>query len=120
VSHYILVVDDDDTLRESLCDALEFEGYRVVCVEHGQAALDHMKMTDRPCLILLDLMMPVMDGKTFREKMLKDPDLAHIPVVLITAAGPTAASSVSVTGVLHKPLRIGKVVDVVKEHCPGA
>ncbi len=119
MSHYILVIDDDNELREALCDALELEGYGVVCVEHGAAALHHLQSSgEPPCLILLDLMMPVMDGRTFRETLLKQPDLAAIPVVLITAAGPQAAASVTATRVLHKPLRINSVIDVVKEHCP--
>jgi CheY-like chemotaxis protein len=120
VSDHILIVDDDAILRESLRDALEFEGYHVVSVEHGAAALHYLKSATRPCLILLDLMMPVMDGRTFREAMLKDPALADIPVVLITAAGAQMAAGVSATGVLQKPLRVGTVVDVVKEHCAGA
>jgi CheY-like chemotaxis protein len=120
VSHYILVIDDDHELRQALCDALELEGYGVVCFEHGAAALRHLQSADPPCLILLDLMMPVMDGRTFREALLKTPQLATIPVVLITAAGPQAAASVTAIKVLHKPLRINTVIDVVKEHCPDA
>jgi CheY-like chemotaxis protein len=120
MSHYILVVDDDLEVRETLCDALELEGYEVVGVEHGQAALRHLKSAGPPCLILLDLMMPVMDGQAFREALLGDPDLAPIPVVLITAAGAQRASSVSAAGTLHKPLRMDSVVDVVKVHCPDA
>jgi CheY-like chemotaxis protein len=119
-SHYILVVDDDHALREALSDSLRLEGYDVVEAEHGEAALRHLRSSDPPCLILLDLMMPVMDGKTLRETMLKEPALANIPVVLITAAGPQVAASVRAKDVLHKPLRMGHVVDVVKEHCPEA
>jgi len=121
VAHYILVIDDDNELREALCDALEVEGYQVVCVEHGAAALDHLQSTQQPpCVILLDLMMPVMDGRAFREALLERPELAGIPVVLITAAGPKAAASVSATTILHKPLRINNVIDVVREHCPDS
>jgi CheY-like chemotaxis protein len=120
VSHYILVVEDDRSLRESLSDALELEGYRVVCAEHGRAALDHLAKAELPCLILLDLMMPVMDGRTFRAEMLKDQTLATVPVVLITAGGAQAAAKVAADQVLHKPLRMDTVVNVVKEHCPDA
>jgi CheY-like chemotaxis protein len=119
LSDHILIVDDDATLRESLRDALEFEGYTVASVEHGAAALQYLKSAGRPCLILLDLMMPVMDGKTFREAMLRDPALASIPVVLITAAGLQMAAGVAVAGVLQKPLRVGTVVALVKQHCAG-
>jgi CheY-like chemotaxis protein len=120
VAHYILVVDDDHALRESICEALQLEGYDTVCVEHGEAALRHLEKAEPPCLILLDLMMPVMDGPTFRQRILSRPTLAGIPVVVLTAGGAQMAAAVPATEVLLKPLRIGKVLDVVKEHCPEA
>jgi CheY-like chemotaxis protein len=118
VSGHILVVEDDRDLRDSLCDALRLEGYEVVCVEDGEAALQHLRSTTSTCLILLDLMMPVMDGWSFREAMLKDPTLAAIPVVVMTAAGAQAARSVPAHRVLHKPLHMDTVVKVVQTHCP--
>ncbi len=69
---YILVVEDDKDLRDSLCEALELEGYAAVSAENGQAALRHLATGAQPCMILLDLMMPVMDGWTFRQELLKD------------------------------------------------
>jgi CheY-like chemotaxis protein len=118
-SSFILVVDDDFDVREALCEALEYEGYQVHGVEHGRAALDYIKQRNaNPCLILLDLMMPVMDGMAFREEQLKDPAIASIPVVLITAAGTHAASRVLADGVLHKPLRIESVIQAIETHCP--
>jgi CheY-like chemotaxis protein len=120
LAHYILVVDDDHALRESICEALEMEGYDTVCVEHGEAAMRHLEKAEPPCLILLDLMMPVMDGQTFRQLMLSRPSLAGIPVVVLTAGGRQMAASVPATDVLLKPLRIGTVIDVVKVHCPEA
>jgi CheY-like chemotaxis protein len=119
MSEHILLVEDDQDVRESLSDALELEGYRVVCAEHGAAALRHLGTGARPCLILLDLMMPVMDGQTFRQAMLKDAAMATIPVVLITAAGVPTAASVPADHVLHKPLKMDAVVDVVEHHCRG-
>jgi CheY-like chemotaxis protein len=115
---HILVVEDDKDLRDSLCEALELEGYQVVCVENGQAALRYLATGSRPCLILLDLMMPVMDGWTFRKELLKDPSLAAIPVIVMTAATPTRAGAIAAQVILHKPLHMGRVVDVVQEHCP--
>jgi CheY-like chemotaxis protein len=119
MSDHILVVEDDKDLRDTLCEALALEGYAVTGVEHGEAALRHLKSGARPCLILLDLMMPVMDGWTFRQTMLNDPALAAIPVILITAAGQQRADLVDADRVLHKPLFMDTVVDVVREHCPG-
>jgi CheY-like chemotaxis protein len=118
LSGSILVVEDDRELRDSLCDALLLEGYQVVCVEDGQAALRHLRSSAPPCLILLDLMMPVMDGWAFREEMLQDPALADIPVVVMTAAGNTLAEKVPARRVLHKPLHMDTVVEVVQRHCP--
>jgi CheY-like chemotaxis protein len=120
----ILLVDDDRDLREVLCEALELEGYAVTCREHGEAALQYLRAQPptggAPCLILLDLMMPVMDGKTFREELLKDPQLGGIPVVLLTAGGQQLASTVKADKVLHKPLRMDALLNVVKEYCTPA
>src|SRR4051812_17075886 len=91
---HVLVVDDDRPLREALSDGLALEGYEVVSVADGQAALDHLSRGERPCLILLDLMMPIMDGKTFRRAMLDDLTLPEIPVVVITAGGLQGAQDV--------------------------
>jgi CheY-like chemotaxis protein len=118
VAEHILIVEDDKDLRDSLRDALELEGYAVVGVEHGAAALQHLGTGARPCVILLDLMMPVMDGWTFRTEILKDQTLAAIPVVVMTAAGPARSGTVPSAAVLHKPLRIDTVIEVVQEHCP--
>lgn len=115
---YILVVEDDKDLRDILCDALTLEGYDVVCVEHGAAALDHLRGGERPCLILLDLMMPVMDGLTFRQEILKDPATAAIPVIVMTAGGPERVPAAATDPVLHKPLEMGTLVDAVQAHCP--
>ena len=114
---HILVVEDDQGLREGLCDALELEGYAAVCVPNGDAALRHLATGARPCVILLDLMMPVMDGWAFRTRLLNDPALASIPVVVMTAATPLRAALVTAQAILYKPLDMGRVVDVVQQHC---
>ena len=116
---HILVVEDDKDLRESLCEALELEGYTAVGVENGRAALAHLATGARPCVILLDLMMPIMDGWTFRQEMVKDMSLAAIPVIVMTAATPARARAVAAEMILYKPLHMGKVVGVVQAHCPA-
>ena len=116
-SDYILVVEDDRDLREILGESLELEGYDVVSAEHGQAALQKLETGPRPCLILLDLMMPVMDGWTFRERILEDASLASIPVVVMTAAGPDSTKTIRSDAILHKPLDMAAVVDALHEHC---
>ena len=84
VARRVLVVDDDDIIRGSLTDALVDEGYELRGAAHGQEAL--AVLTDwRPDVILLDLMMPVMDGWTFRAEQQKHPEHAEIPVIILSA-----------------------------------
>lgn len=113
----VLVVDDDDAIRESLVDILTDEGHPAFGVANGQQALEYLRKEHRPCVILLDLMMPIMDGASFRANQLKDPQLSGIPVAVITAAGPRAASGVPAEAVLAKPLRVESVLDVVSRFC---
>src|SRR5262245_54448858 len=107
---FILIVDDDEAIRESLCDILSDEGRPAVAVANGEQALDFLRTEPRPCVILLDLMMPVMDGATFRARQLEDPTLSTIPVAIITAAGANASAGVVADVVLIKPLRIDSVL----------
>jgi CheY-like chemotaxis protein len=115
---HILVVEDDKDLRDSLCEALELEGYSTVGAENGQAALNYLGTGARPCVILLDLMMPVMDGWTFRREMMKTESLAAIPVIVMTAATPARTAAIDAQVILYKPLHMSKVVGTVQEHCP--
>jgi CheY-like chemotaxis protein len=122
MSPYVLVVEDDNDLRETLVDALSLEGFSAQGAEHGEAALRHLRSgAVPPCLILLDLMMPVMDGWTFRQRMLADPQLAQIPVVVMTAVGRQGLPSPPAQRILHKPLHMDRLVQVVQDHCgnPG-
>jgi len=82
---HILIVEDDKDLRETLREALELEGYAAVSVENGRAALRHLANGAKPCLILLDLMMPVMDGYGFLAQRRLDPALLSIPLAIVTA-----------------------------------
>src|SRR6185295_11285273 len=83
----VFVVDDDDDIRETLYGLLDDEGYEVAAFPTGREAFEALTGGARPRVILLDLMMPVMDGAEFRRAQLADPALAEIPVILITAAG---------------------------------
>jgi CheY-like chemotaxis protein len=84
----ILVVDDDDNVRETLVDALAFEGFTVESARNGEEGLawlqDHGEMR---CLVVLDLMMPVMNGRVFLDQKANDPALAPVPVIVLTAGG---------------------------------
>lgn len=81
----ILIVDDDAGIVDALRDALEDEGYATAVAHDGHAALAYLRSHARPCLILLDWMMPGCDGATFRTLQLADASIAGIPVVLLTA-----------------------------------
>jgi CheY-like chemotaxis protein len=116
-SPLILVVDDDTAIRDSLSDLLQDEGYEVAAVENGQEALEYLRRQQAPCLILLDLMMPVMDGFEFIGEQQADPALASIPVVVITAAGEAKAKSVQASQVLPKPLRADQLMSAVRKFC---
>jgi CheY-like chemotaxis protein len=88
----VLIVEDDDAVVEGTCDLLEAEGYYVVRARDGHDALDQLRRGLRPCVILLDLMMPRMNGWEFRQEQLRDDDLRDIPVVVITAGNFSEAS----------------------------
>ncbi len=83
----ILLIEDEAAIREVSEAVLEAEGYRVVSTCNGADALDVLRAGLRPCMIILDLMMPVMDGWEFRTVQLDDPELLKIPTVVYTAVG---------------------------------
>jgi len=114
----ILVVEDDESIRESTKDLLEIEGYVVECVKNGDEGLRALRNTESlPDLILLDLMMPVMDGFQFRKVQRQDPNLAAIPVVVLTAAGSSDEKELGAQGYLRKPMEIDAVLEIVKQCC---
>ncbi len=102
----VLVVDDDPDILEAICDILAAEGYRVARARHGGEALDRV-VAERPAIILLDLMMPVMDGIAFAHE-LRGRGLADgVPIVVISADGnPQKAALVGAQGYLAKPFDI--------------
>lgn len=116
----VFIVEDDPDLCSVQSDILESEGYTVEIALNGSEALEHLRSTSRrPCLILLDLMMPVMNGWQFRSEQLRDPALAGIPVV-ITSADTNIhdkAASIHAAGYLQKPLRLEDLLDTVGRFC---
>lgn len=113
--HHILVVDDDLPTREALALFLGAEGYRVTTADDGCDALEQLRHGSHPDLILLDLMMPVMDGWHFRNEQLADPWLSDIPVIVCSASGQASryADSLRASAYLDKPLEPAKLADVV-------
>jgi CheY-like chemotaxis protein len=118
----VLVVDDDFDLRSLLIDILEQEGYRAVPAVNGAEALELLRNGLRPALILLDMMMPVMDGWTFRAEQREDPTLADIPVVVFSAYTDVEATAeqLGAAAGLAKPLRLEELLGVIAQHAGPA
>jgi CheY-like chemotaxis protein len=117
----ILLVEDDIDIRIDLADLLRTEGYEVETAANGQEALDWLRdHRDQVGLILLDLMMPVMNGWDFRARQLEEPELTSIPVVLLSGAGDVArhALALKTAGYLIKPLRLDSLLRVVSRLVP--
>lgn len=117
----VLIVDDDPDIREVLSDLLTTEGFSVASASNGERALTWLKTSGRPNVILLDLMMPVMNGKTFRHEQLQDADIAHVPVVVMSASENLLGLNGEFDGLprLPKPLEVDDLLDVVGRHCAG-
>jgi len=119
----VLVVDDDDGIREILVEILEERGCHAVAAANGEQAIEVLESQSsghRTCVILLDLMMPVMDGPTFRSEQLKRATLASIPVVIISAfqdAATVYAPTMKAAETLIKPLQIRDIMRVAKQFC---
>jgi CheY-like chemotaxis protein len=110
----ILVIDDDNTIRELIGEVLQIEGYRVETAENGQQALAKVGTT-RPDAILLDLMMPVMDGWTFLQECKTDPQCGGRPVAVMSAYQvPQNAGALGVKSVLPKPFDVDALLDTVE------
>lgn len=115
----ILTVDDDESIRQAVSDMLEMEGFESVWAKNGQVALDYLKKipdSELPDLVLLDYMMPVMNGKDFFLQKKSDPRISDIPVVMMTANGNlvNVMENVETTGYMSKPMDYETVVKMVK------
>ena len=115
----ILLVDDDPDLRESLQLVLEQQGYEVILARDGADALAQLRIDPLPRVVLLDLMMPGMNGAEFRQLQLEDPRLRPIPVVLLTGAGALAMGAAVIQGalVLRKPFDFDRLFAVLDGFC---
>jgi len=112
----VLIVDDDEDVQQTLRMTLTDEGYEVLCAHNGAEALAIIERLPRPCLILLDLIMPVMNGWEFRARQSSDPRLAHFPVVVMTATKTLEAAAIDAADLLHKPLELPELLAVVRRH----
>ena len=114
----VLVVEDDSEQRETLCAMLDFEGFGHTEAANGREALDYLAKSGAPCVVLLDLEMPVMNGWEFRTEQLADDRLSRIPVVVVTANDAGVRDRFpGVAGFLWKPLRFEKLAAVLDRLC---
>jgi CheY-like chemotaxis protein len=115
----VLIVDDDQSIRETLELALELENCRTAQAPDGRAALEWLHHHEPPCLILLDLMMPVMNGWQVIDELQEDERLSEIPVVVISAFGRDLGTATQFP-VLRKPIELDTLLDAVKSYsCSG-
>ena len=119
-SHRVLVVDDDEPLRETVKELLEMEGFEVSVAQNGRDALDSIATLGWPCFVLLDLMMPVMDGPAFLEAVGRDdgPAGARSPIVVFSALQEaTSLAARYHCAVLPKPVALDRLVEVADRYC---
>lgn len=115
----VLVVDDDQDIREIVSEVLSLRGYDVAVATDGRQALQWLAGGGRACIILLDLMMPDMNGWEFREAQLRDPELADIPVVVLSGVGnpPAYAEALAADQILPKPVDLTGLTEAVARFC---
>jgi CheY-like chemotaxis protein len=119
----VLVVEDDNDLRESLSQALRDHGFTVTPVSNGQQALDVLHAGTRPSVILLDLMMPVLNGWELRDALKEDPSLARIPQLVISAYMDEAEQHVLALppdDCIRKPFHMRVLLEAIERHCTSA
>jgi CheY-like chemotaxis protein len=113
----VLIVEDDEDLRDMMAQMLTIEGFDASTAANGREALDYLHSTAKPQVILLDLMMPVMDGWEFRRQQQADPELAPVPVIVLSALDPARAAAVDAAAFLKKPLDFDRLLELVRQHC---
>ena len=114
----VLVVEDDEDLREMMAQLLRTEGFEPELAGDGVEALDKLRARpDHPHIILLDMMMPRMDGWTFCRQQSRDPGLADIPVVIVSAAPKDQLKSLAAAAVVTKPFDYRALIETLRQHC---
>ena len=113
----LLIVDDDCDIRETLAEVLTDEGFEVTAAANGLEALRLLRAGLRPCVIVLDLMMPIMDGFRFRDEQRTEESLSQIPVVVITAGGMQESESIDAHEWVTKPVKLEKLLSAIRRQC---
>ncbi|MEW5850074.1 MAG: response regulator [Myxococcota bacterium] len=110
----ILVVEDEYAIMDALAALLQDEGYRVLTAAHGKEALEVMSR-DKPDVVLLDLMMPVMDGMTALQAIRADPQLRDVPVIVMSAASSRLNPASGASSRILKPFHVGVLLDEIRK-----
>ena len=119
----VLVVDDDEDVRNAIAEVLEDVNYRPLRAANGVAALEQLRAAmPRPCVILLDMMMPIMDGNEFRLRQQSDAELKAIPVVVLSAHAEAnrSAPQPDADAYLRKPVDLSELLRIVEQFCGKA
>ncbi|MCP3139916.1 response regulator [Pyxidicoccus xibeiensis] len=117
--HSILVVEDDQDIREAVAELLELEGYTVHSASNGQEGLSVLATLRQPCLILLDLMMPVLTGYEFLERLRVTGTQSLVPVLIMTASHVTEPPT-GAAGLLRKPVEMTQLLAAISRYCTHA
>lgn len=113
----VLVIEDDHDTRVSIRQNLEAAGYFVFSAANGRQGLETLKRIKPPCLVLLDAVMPIMNGEEFLREMEADPNLHMIPVVVVSAF-PDVAKTLVANAIVQKPINLKLLLDTVNKYCP--
>ena len=114
----ILVVDDDEGVREAMVGILQTMGYSVASAINGKEALDYLRDAATPDLIISDLAMPVMDGRQFRREQVKDPRLARVPVIVLSAL--SDRTDIDANEIFIKPVDVDILLATIDRYCRGS
>jgi CheY-like chemotaxis protein len=114
----VLIVEDDDDIRDLLAEMFGDHGFRVSTARNGKEGLELLRGSDHPNIVLLDLMMPVMDGWQMRAEMLADPALARIPVVVVSGAADVldGIEGLKAARLLTKPVKWPVLLESVNQY----
>jgi CheY-like chemotaxis protein len=113
--HPILIVEDDESIRQSLASIFGAEGYRVFEAANGAEGLEALSKIPRPCVILLDMMMPILDGRAFMQALRRNDALIAIPVVVVSAHEDSVPEHAK--AFVRKPFDLEALIDVVDQTC---
>ena len=121
--HFVLVVEDDADCRELVAELLAESGFKTETAANGAEALERLRQhRESICVIVLDLMMPIMNGWEFRAAQLKDEHMREVPVLVLTAdsRAQIKVDDLAPAGYLAKPVDPGKLLELISQHCPRA